>query len=135
MGAGVAGGSSSSSRALDRGSQLSSSSCVVCSVCCRSMPVTKAGLLRVNGPLGNRCAGSGMSTFSPAGASASAGASISDGASSCDADVGINGESVRDTNTRYAWSPSVQSPLPSFVSEDPEANPACVPTSSCVEAS
>ena len=58
-------------------------------------------------PLGNRCAGSGMATFSPAGASASAGASISDGASSGDADVGINGESVRDSITRCARSPSV----------------------------
>ena len=73
LGADDAGGSSSSSRALDRGSQLSSSSRVVCSVCCCSIPVTKAGLLRVHGPLGNRCAGSGMSTFSPAGATASAG--------------------------------------------------------------
>ena len=106
LGAGDAGESSSSSRALDRGSQLSSSR-VVCSVCCRSMPVTKAGLLRVHGPLGNRCTGSGMSTFSPVGASASAGASISDGASSGDADIGINGESVRDSNTRCARSPSV----------------------------
>ena len=66
------------------------------------MPVAKAGLLRVHGPLGNRYAGSGMSTFSPAGASASAGASFSDDACSGDADVGINGESVRDTNTRCA---------------------------------
>ena len=48
----------------------------------RLLGLTKAGLLRVHGPLGNRCAGSGMSIFSPAGAFASAGASISDGASS-----------------------------------------------------
>ena len=107
LGADDAGGSFSSSRALDRGSQLLSSSRVVCSVCCRSMPVTKAGLLRVHGPLGNQCAGSGMSTFSPADAFASAGASISDGVSSGNADIGINGVSVRDSNTRCARSPSV----------------------------
>ena len=33
----------------------------VCEVCGRCMPVTKAGLLRVHGPLSNRCEGSGMS--------------------------------------------------------------------------
>ena len=70
LGVGGAGGSSSSIRALVSGGQVSSSSRVACSVCGRSMPVTRAGLLRVHGPLGNRCAGSGMSTFSPAGASA-----------------------------------------------------------------
>ena len=61
------------------GGQLSWSSRIACSVYGRSMPVKRAGLLRVNGPLGNRCAGSAMSTFSPAGASAygSAGASFS----------------------------------------------------------
>ena len=32
-----------------------------CPVCCRSMPVTKARLLCVHGPLSNRCKGSGMS--------------------------------------------------------------------------
>ena len=32
-----------------------------CPVCCRSMPVTKAGLLQVHGPLSNRCKGSRMS--------------------------------------------------------------------------
>ena len=32
-----------------------------CPVCCRFMPVTKARLLRVHGPLSNRCKGSGMS--------------------------------------------------------------------------
>ena len=37
----------------------------VCPVCCRSMPLTKAGLLRVHGPLSNRCEGSGMSPSSP----------------------------------------------------------------------
>ena len=92
LGVGGAGGSSSSTRALVSGGQVSSSSRVACSVCGRSMPVTRVGLLRVHGPLGNRCAGSGMSTFSPAGASAygSAGASISKGASSSDADDGVN---------------------------------------------
>ena len=48
---------------------MSSSSHVVCSVCGRSMPVTRAGLLRVHSPLGNWCAGSRMLTFFPAGAS------------------------------------------------------------------
>ena len=49
------------------------SSRVPCPVCCRSMPVTRAGVMRVHGPLSNRCAGSGMSpspTTLPAGASA-----------------------------------------------------------------
>ena len=32
----------------------------VCEVCGRSMPLTKAGKLRVHGPLNNRCDGSGM---------------------------------------------------------------------------
>ena len=50
----------SAGRVSDRASHLSSVSRSVCLVCCRSMPVTKAGLLRVHGPLGNRCAGSGM---------------------------------------------------------------------------
>ena len=31
-----------------------------CPVCSRLMPVTKAGTLMIHGPLGNRCAGSGM---------------------------------------------------------------------------
>ena len=31
-----------------------------CVVCDRTMPVTKAGVVRVHGPLGNRCTGSGM---------------------------------------------------------------------------
>ena len=31
-----------------------------CPACSRSMPVTKAGSIRVHGPLGNRCVGSGM---------------------------------------------------------------------------
>ena len=66
LGVGGAGRSSSSTsyRALVSGGQVSSSSRVVCSLCGSSMPVTRAGLLRVHGPLGNRCAGSGMSTFS-----------------------------------------------------------------------
>ena len=83
-----------------------SSSRVACSVCGHSMPVMRMGLLRVHGPLGNRCAGSGMSTFSPAGAAAygSAGVPISKGASSRDADVGVNGESVRVTNSSCARS-------------------------------
>ena len=34
-----------------------------CVVCDRTMPVTKAGVVRVHGPLGNRCTGSGMSCF------------------------------------------------------------------------
>ena len=37
----------------------------VCPVCCRSIPLTKAGLLRVHGPLSNQCEGSGMSPSSP----------------------------------------------------------------------
>ena len=37
----------------------------VCEVCGRCMPVTKAGLLRVHGPLSNRCEGSGMSPTLP----------------------------------------------------------------------
>ena len=31
-----------------------------CVVCDRTMPVTKTGVVRVHGPLGNRCTGSGM---------------------------------------------------------------------------
>jgi len=33
----------------------------VCPVCGRSMPLTRAGTLRIHGPLDNRCKGSGMS--------------------------------------------------------------------------
>ena len=47
------------------GQSFSSLSRAICSVCGRSMPVTKAGLLRVHGPLGNRCTGSGMLIVSP----------------------------------------------------------------------
>ena len=32
----------------------------VCPVCGRSMPLTRAGILRIHGPLDNRCKGSGM---------------------------------------------------------------------------
>ena len=109
LGVGGTGGSSSSTRALVSGGQVSSSSRVGCSVCSRFMSVTRTGLLRVHGPLGNRCACSGMSTFSPAGAATygSAGVPISKNASSRDADVGVNGESVRVTNSSCARSLSV----------------------------
>ena len=32
----------------------------VCPVCCRSMPLTKTEVIRIHGPLSNRCNGSGM---------------------------------------------------------------------------
>ena len=37
----------------------------LCDVCGRSMPLTKAGVFRVHGPLNNRCGGFGMSPSSP----------------------------------------------------------------------
>ena len=37
----------------------------LCDVCGRSMPLTKAGVFRVHGPLSNRCGGSGMSPSTP----------------------------------------------------------------------
>ena len=43
----------------------STTSRATCPSCGRSMPLTKAGLLRVHGPLSNRCEGSGMSPSSP----------------------------------------------------------------------
>ena len=42
----------------------------LCSVCGRCMPVTRAGVLRVHGPLSNRCAGSGMGPSSASSAAA-----------------------------------------------------------------
>ena len=51
--------------ATEFGQSFSSLSRAICSVCGRSMPVTKAGLLRVHSPLGNRCTGSGMLIVSP----------------------------------------------------------------------
>ena len=44
----------------------------LCSVCGRCMPVTGAGVLRVHGPLSNRCAGSGMCPSSASSAAATA---------------------------------------------------------------
>ena len=41
-----------------------SSSRAICPVCSCSMPLTKAGLFRVHGPLSNRCEGSGISLSS-----------------------------------------------------------------------
>ena len=38
--------------------QLSSATRAPCSVCRRVMPLTRAGLVRVHGPVGNRCLGS-----------------------------------------------------------------------------
>ena len=38
--------------------QLSSATRAPCSVCHRVMPLTRAGLVRVHGPVGNRCPGS-----------------------------------------------------------------------------
>ena len=32
-----------------------------CPVCCQLMPVTKAGVIRIHGPLNDRCADSGRS--------------------------------------------------------------------------
>ena len=52
-------------RVSDKAGHSSSVSRSVCLVCCRSMPVTKAGLLRVHGPLGNRCAGVIVMSDSP----------------------------------------------------------------------
>ena len=43
-------------------SHIPTSSRALCPVCCRNMPVTKAGRVRVHGPLSNRCAGSRMSS-------------------------------------------------------------------------
>ena len=43
----------------------STTSRATCPSCGRSMPLTKARLLRVHGPLSNRCEGSGMSPSSP----------------------------------------------------------------------
>ena len=33
---------------------------IACPVCTRSMPLTKAGAIRIHGPLSNRCSGSGI---------------------------------------------------------------------------
>ena len=52
-------------RVSDKAGHSSSVSRSVCLACCRSMPVTKAGLLRVHGPLGNRCAGVIVMSDSP----------------------------------------------------------------------
>ena len=47
------------------GQSSSSSSHAICSVCSRSMLVTKVGLLRDHRPLGNTCTGSEMLIVSP----------------------------------------------------------------------
>ena len=61
------------------GQSFSSLSRAICSVCGRSMPVTKAGLLRVHGPLGNRCTGSGMLIVSPSSSITATSATVSVG--------------------------------------------------------
>ena len=55
-------GASASSQASSQASQVTQASTyrvsrALCSVCSRCMPVTGAGVLRVHGPLSNRCAG------------------------------------------------------------------------------
>ena len=68
-------GASASSQASSQASQvIQASTCRVsralCSVCGRCMPVTRTGVLRVHGPLSNRCAGSGMGPSSASSAAA-----------------------------------------------------------------
>ena len=70
-------GASASSQASSQASQVIQASTyrvfrALCSVCSRCMPVTGAGVLRVHGPLSNRCAGSGMCPSSASSAAATA---------------------------------------------------------------
>ena len=70
-------GASASSQASSQASQIIQVSTyrvsrTLCSVCSRCMPVTGAGVLRVHGPLSNRCAGSGMCPSSASSAAATA---------------------------------------------------------------
>ena len=56
-----------------------SSSRALCPMCHRSMPVTRAGQMRVHGPLSNRCGGSGMSPSSTAPANRESSSVVQDG--------------------------------------------------------
>ena len=58
---------------------LSSSSRALCPMCHRSMPVTRAGQIRVHGPLSNRCGGSGISLSSTAPATRESFSVVQDG--------------------------------------------------------
>ena len=56
-----------------------SSSRALCPMYHRSMPVTKVGQMRVHGPLGNRCGGSGMSPSSTVPANRESSSVVQDG--------------------------------------------------------
>ena len=58
---------------------LSSSLRALCPMCHCSMPVTRAGQMRVHGPLRNRCGGSGMSPSSTAPATRESSSVVQDG--------------------------------------------------------
>ena len=53
------------SEAVSGGGRRLPVSRATCPVCGRSMPVTKAGVFRIHGPLSNRCEGSGMLPSAP----------------------------------------------------------------------